>query len=195
MENRWVSIGVESIAIVFGVLLALALNNWHENRQKTEFGERNQAIMVSELRKNYDAILLSRDYHLKFLSEIIETRDAFKTGEDYSFPPYYGLQPPQTRNAGYQTAVASTVFAEMEPEASSELIFAFDTIRKVHETHASYANILPSIGDDTGRFLNLISYGFADFLYTENAALRAIAPIIDKEPPPLWTTQTDKRPY
>ena len=48
---------------------------------------------------------------------------------------------------------------------------------------------------DGNQFLEKLPIAFSGILWAEDNALRAIAPLIGREAPPYWNTETDANPY
>jgi len=64
----WPLLGIEALLIVLSVLLALALDNWREEREHRELAHRAMHSFVDEMRYNCRRILIVADYHQAVLA-------------------------------------------------------------------------------------------------------------------------------
>ncbi|MEO0422813.1 MAG: hypothetical protein AAF184_10785 [Pseudomonadota bacterium] len=186
----------EVALIVLGVLLGLWLDERREDRELAEFVTRSQEVMLAELRENFSRIEQSRAYHLSLLPAIVAARDAAlqdAAGDvPSSVPAYRGFGTPTVTRAAYETALSAAIFARVDPEESAAIAYAYEQVAAVLDTIDRYKVGLAVGGRE---FYSLVSAAFADTLYAEDAALSAIAPLIEAEVPPSWTTLIDVQPY
>ncbi|MBU1188259.1 MAG: hypothetical protein KKC01_04435 [Gammaproteobacteria bacterium] len=68
LDLPWPLLGVEALLIVLSVLLALALDNWRDEREHRELVHRAMQSFVDEMRYNCQRILVVADYHQAVLS-------------------------------------------------------------------------------------------------------------------------------
>jgi len=68
LDLPWPLLAVEALLIVLSVLLALALDNWREEREHRELAHRAMQSFVDEMRYNCHRILVVADYHQAVLS-------------------------------------------------------------------------------------------------------------------------------
>lgn len=186
----------EVALIVLGVLLGLWLDGRREDRELAQFVARSQEVMRAELRENFSRIEESRAYHLALLPALVAARDVAlqdTTGEvPRLVPNYRGFGTPTLTRAAYETALSAAIFARVDPEESAVIAYAYEQVAGVLDTIDRYKLGLAVGGRD---FYPLMSAAFADTLYAEDAALAAVAPLIDVAAPPSWTTLIDVQPY
>jgi len=183
---------LEFITIVFGVLLGLWLNGWQSNIKDQKFVDKSVSVMMDELDRNFTIVETSRKYHLRLLPELVEARDAQRNGRDVPEFEYYGFGTSQTSTAAYQTALSSGVFAKLDPEYSTKIANAYVKLSAIKETDGRYK---ASLSNSQDRFLELMPFAFSDLLYAEDAALKAISDVTNREAPKRWTEESDIRPY
>ncbi|MFK8030425.1 MAG: hypothetical protein AB8G18_09300 [Gammaproteobacteria bacterium] len=193
--SRWRKFAVEFIAITFGVVLGIWLSGLQEDRERAGMVDRMRASLLSELAVNFEEISSSRSYHLELIPGIINARNALAAGEDFQPVSYRGFGTVPNRTAAYETALATGIFADFSPEDSEEIINAYIAIEDLSKVQERYLLALTTIGSNSSRFFDLISYAFSDMLYGEDQVLTAIGLAIQKEAPPSWRTQTTPDPY
>ncbi|MEM9386208.1 MAG: hypothetical protein AAGA68_14185 [Pseudomonadota bacterium] len=190
----------EVALIVLGILLGLWLDERREDHELAEFVARSQQVMRAELRENFSRIEQSRAYHIELLPTIVAARDAARDAAAQdgpsdvpsSLPKYRGFGTPPVTRAAYETALSAALFARVDPEESAAIAYAYEQVAAVLSTIDRYKVGLAVGGRD---FYGLTSAAFADTLYAEDAALAAIAPLIDASAPPSWYTLIDVQPY
>ena len=191
--RRLATLLLEVIAIVFGVLLGLGANEWQEDRERAAFVAESREVMLDELAANYALLIRSRQYHLDLLEPIIAARNALRRGEPPPPFDYVGFRAAVTTRAAYDTALNASVFAYIDPHDAREIANAYRLIDNVKAQDDRYKLALAmSTG---GRFLEVLPLAFGDLLWSEDAALQAIAPLVGESAPPYWTDETETRPY
>ncbi|MEL7297111.1 MAG: hypothetical protein AAGJ86_05580 [Pseudomonadota bacterium] len=192
LRHSWKFIVAEMMAIIFGVFLGVWISALVEDREIEQFVERSRQVMLQELEENYTRIERAREYHLGLLPDVVAARDALLANETFEPFDYRGFGAPLVTTAAYDTALSAATFARVDPAEASRIAFAYEQIANMRSVMENYR--LAVATRDSG-FVALISTAFADSLYAEDAALRAIAAVIEKTPPPVWTSVLDVRPY
>ncbi|MEL7453852.1 MAG: hypothetical protein AAGJ50_10845 [Pseudomonadota bacterium] len=196
-KKKWLALRaprllLEIATIVFGVLLGLWLSEVQSNRQDDRFVEKSVSVMKDELARNFESLQVARKYHLELLPDLIIARDAERNSETVPELNYYGFGTAETSTAAYQTALSAGVFAKLDPEYSAKFAEAYTRLSAVSETSDRYKLSLSLRRDD---FLEIMPFAFSDLLYGEDAALQAMATLIDEDAPISWLRETEARPY
>lgn len=191
-RRNWVFIGAELLAVVFGVFLGLWANDIQQQREIDEFVGRSQNVILRELEENYERIEAARRYHIQLLPALVNARDAARENLPIEPVDYRGFGGPLVTTASYETALSAGTFARVDPEEASAIASAYERIESMHSVIADYRLALAISQRD---FFELTSMAFGDTLFAEDAALRAIAPLIGRQPPLPWTDETSAWPY
>ncbi|MEM8981385.1 MAG: hypothetical protein AAGC71_00060 [Pseudomonadota bacterium] len=184
----------EVIAIIFGVVLGIWASEWYEDHERDQFVAESQRNMLDELRANYAKLVEARQYHLDLLPKTIADRDARQQGKEPLPYAYRGFGTAKTTTAAYDTAVNATVFAYLEPDDSQAIVNAYRTIESLNAVDGRY-RLANAMAAGTGRFVDIVPIAFGDFLWAEDEAMQAIAPLIGEEAPDFWITELDETPY
>lgn len=192
LRHSWTFIAAEMLAIIFGVFLGVWISELAEDREIEQFVERSRKVMLQELEENYTRIERARDYHLGLLPGVVAARDALLADEPIEPFDYRGFGAPLVTTAAYDTALSAATFARVDPAEASQIAFAYEQIANMRAVMENYRL---AVATRESGFIPLISTAFADSLYAEDAALQAIAAVIDRTPPPIWTSVLDVRPY
>lgn len=180
---RWAHIGVEFTAIVFGVLLGLALNEWRLDVRQVHEIEAVETAILDELTENYETILQTRNYHVQQY-KAAQTRRHSSLDDGFN---YRGLMPPNTTRAALDAGVASAQFAKMDQERGRIVMRLYNEIDDIQEVHDRYANAMVLIEQKSlDDFLRQVSQAFSDMLYAEDDALVRMAVALGKTPPDAW---------
>ncbi|MEO0574074.1 MAG: hypothetical protein AAF004_01335 [Pseudomonadota bacterium] len=191
-RHTWKFIVAEMLAIVFGVFLGLWVSDMQDDSEIDEFVERSRVVILQELSDNFTRISTSRAYHLKVLPMLIAARDAMAKGERVPDAGYRGMGLAPVTKAAYDTALAAGVFTRIDPQEATAIAYAYEKIASMRGVIEDYRL---AVATNDGDFLMLVSTAFGDALYAEDAALAAIAPLVDKSAPPEWTTLVNVAPY
>ncbi len=183
----------EVALIVLGVLLGLWLDERQEDLELADFVERSRAVILAELADNVTRIEAARAYHLELLPALVQARDATRQGETVqSVSGYRGFGPPPVTRAAYETALSAATFARIDPQEAASIAYAYEQVAAVSDTINRYKLALAG---GNREFYSLMSAAFADALYAEDAALAAIAALVESTVPPAWFTVIDVQPY
>lgn len=127
----WLKLGAETFFVILGVLLALALDEWRQDR-------REQAVVVlalenirNEIRTNRPEVQRALDHHRDLLSRLEKT-------------PGMGvaLKPAMIRNNSWQAAQSSQAAARMDFSS----VAAFSKMEEIQDDYRSLlAGVMPTI--------------------------------------------------
>lgn len=115
---------VESVLIVASIILALAVDEWRENRQNEELATQSLAIFEREIRQNLARVQDAAPYHagLRDVVARMATRDASSADLRSVME---GLQPTVLLNTAWETALATGALTHMHFEVVSALSLTY----------------------------------------------------------------------
>lgn len=112
----------EIILVVIGILLALQINNWNEDKKVQETKRKTLALIKKEILANQKMIENVYGYHI-MVRDTLQHLEIPKTEEDakkqLSF--WRGLRISRLRNASFQTAVQAGTTKDIEVDLVEEL--------------------------------------------------------------------------
>jgi len=118
----------EGCLIVFSVLVALGVGEWRENRAKQALARRALNHFRVELTQNLDSVRQVVAYHQELRSKVsgfIKDPSQLEADLDYFVLlqrlAEHGLQPPDLRQAAWDTAVGAGMLALLDYEVSQRL--------------------------------------------------------------------------
>jgi len=133
----------ESALIVFSILLALAINEWKENRDNQRLASQALANFEREIQENSGRVERSFPYH-SHLSE------AFKGARSLTeVEGWHGISSPMLQDTAWQTALATNAFGQIRYETVSAL-------SRVYTSQKS----LEKVADDV--VASLVNQGLSD---------------------------------
>lgn len=139
IKIAWGKIFVESFFIVFGVLLALYLNEWRSSMQQEEVNAQALQSIANEIHFN-KTVLKQRVEYYKFISDTLETILNDKNDKTANVPGWRGLMPPLLRSSAFEASNSAQIFSRIDFAKSEKISHAY-TFQKV------FANMLDKIMD------------------------------------------------
>jgi hypothetical protein len=108
LKKNWIKYGFETLVVIIGILLALALNNWNENRLQDIKEIQYLNRLVKDIQADtiyYNERVSSSEfvinYHRNFIRTMYQTQQTFKEVEDLFSPLTWNSQHLTTQNATY----------------------------------------------------------------------------------------------
>lgn len=127
----WLKLGVETFFVVLGVLLALALDEWRQDRREQEVVVLALQNIREEIRSNRAEVQRALGHHLDLLRRLKETPDMA-----------VALRPAMVRNNAWQAAQSSQAATRMDFSA----VAAFSRMEELQEVyHRLLAGVMPNI--------------------------------------------------
>jgi hypothetical protein len=126
-------LAVETIAVVFGILLALWIDDWHQQRQQQATVEQALRAIRGEIATNQRSL---REHMAKFKPS---ADHMLKAPENRNQPPrvcpgwvgWRGLNLPTLLDAAYQTAIATQALANMRFEEAQQVAKVYGAQRSL----------------------------------------------------------------
>ena len=132
LRERWPEILIEAGSVLLAVLLAFAVDEWRDARNKRELARRAQQSILAEIRANRDELRGTFDANTRQLQSLQQTLDRFGASPDTTHASVsLGFHAAQLSDAAWETA-RTTQAAQLLP---------FDWIvevARVYETQALY---------------------------------------------------------
>jgi hypothetical protein len=116
-------VAVDSILIVFSILLALAVNAWWSGRQDRARVGQALVLLDAEIAANREQVLDLLPYHRQILGMLAELSTSGEAGsvDDLAMEGWEGFQPPRLSQAAWESTLAGGVSTLMDFETVSVL--------------------------------------------------------------------------
>jgi hypothetical protein len=125
MDFKWLLKGfVESIFVVASILLALAVDEWSQDRDFAELADQSLGIFESEIRQNTARLADLSPYH-QGIRDLLGRMNAMPPQEVDVRSIMEGLQTPMLLNAAWETALATGALNHMDFEVVSALSLTY----------------------------------------------------------------------
>ncbi|MEL7296546.1 MAG: hypothetical protein AAGJ86_02730 [Pseudomonadota bacterium] len=150
---------LELALIIVGALLALALEDWADEREKTQRARTLLQLVVAEIETNYDRLTTEIDYHrnmrLPIQQSVVELRD----NNRFALPEgWQGTRPIQLTRTAFELAVTSNALARLPAPTALEIADVYETMRRMEVTHNNNSLVtLQTDFTDGDRYLRLLS--------------------------------------
>lgn len=176
---------VESVFVVASILLALAVDEWAQNREYAELADQSLAIFEREIRQNKARIEDQAPYHLG-IRDLMSQMRSMPEARMEIVSIMEGLTPPVLLDTAWQTALATGVLTHMEFEVVSALSLTY-SIQEDFESRArsNRPRITPSQSLATGEaslqlheayeYISALSEGESELMAVYDQALEMIA--------------------
>lgn len=133
-------LGVQTFAVVFGILLALAINSWNESRHQQQRTHLAMQSILDETGTNIK-MLEQRTVFLEHMADDMKKSPSNHAGKTdrpcYTWDGWNGLRYPLVINAAYQTAISTQAMAHMpyqRAEQMEEVYSSLNLTQKVYDT-------------------------------------------------------------
>ncbi len=132
LRNSLRSAFLEAAFVVFGVVLALAANEWRQNVKAQGLADAALVTIVAELRSNQELVQASRLYHEESVTAIqVKLRSGEKViAEDF---PRGFINPAWTTDTAWGVAQETGVLADFEYETLLTLSATYDRLERYNK--------------------------------------------------------------
>jgi hypothetical protein len=125
MDAKWILKGlVESTFVVASILLALAVDEWAQNREYAELADQSLGIFEREIRQNRARLEDASPYHQGIRDLLGQMRELPQAPMDIR-SIVEGLTPPVLLNTAWETSLATGALTHMEFEVVSALSLTY----------------------------------------------------------------------
>ncbi len=155
----------ESFLITVSILVALALDEWRENRQHAEAIQQALSNFASEIQRNKARIEDTAPFNrglLEVLRNRYETKDIGSVDDYVNMVESYA--PAELRTTAWETALATGSLAEMQYDLVSVLSFTYGKQGEYQVATQSGMSGLTSLQNLAGDRLELATYNAVRYL-------------------------------
>jgi hypothetical protein len=117
---------LDALSVVFAVLVALAVDEWNEERGLREQADRARVAVISELGANREELRLGTTSSQEMLESASETLGYLRRGEELPDRPFDGSLP-DFSDAAWETARVTGIVAYMDYEWVLETARVYET--------------------------------------------------------------------
>jgi hypothetical protein len=142
LKEKLPELALESIMIVFSVLLALAASSWADTRREHTLVEQARTSFVRELESNRARVAAAMPYHRALTAAVMEV-DSVGGVRSYAdwkhrVPIWSGFAPPDLTATAWQSALTTGVLARMPYRDVAVLSNAYTLQGKLDVFNTSY---------------------------------------------------------
>lgn len=120
---------LEIFAIVVGVMLGFAVNEWRENRNNQKIVENAMESVASEFRYNHARMVESFEYYSAIVEQIDSLHQAGEPVQEMyggQIDGWRGAMPPMMRSSTYQMILTTGIFKDIPFETANALAFIYN---------------------------------------------------------------------
>ena len=150
---------LELALIIVGALLALALEDWADEREKTERARTLLQLVVAEIETNHERLTKEIDYHRAMRLPIQQTVVELRDNNRFTLPEgWQGTRPIQLTRTAFELAVTSNALARLPAPTALEIADVYETMRRMEVAHNNNSLVtLQTDFTDGDRYLRLLS--------------------------------------
>ena len=141
-RQHWIDLSVQSVMIVFSVLLALAASSWADARKQQRLGDQALLSFAHEIRANRARVAKLLPYHdsLDVAASRADSAGSVRNYADWrrAFPGWSGFEPPDLTTAAWQGALASGALSNIRYDRVASLSGVYTVQNKLDAFNASY---------------------------------------------------------
>ncbi len=121
-RHGWKRLAFEVFLLVASAMLALAVNDWNNDRERARLAHRVLEELRVEIDQNHESINGSLAYHEQMSGGFHATLDALNKGEPWEYPQgFEGLRQNLFQRAAYDSALLSQTLPHLAPGTLSAL--------------------------------------------------------------------------
>jgi len=164
--NRGLNLIREIFIVIIGVLVALAADDWQENKERDQRDAQVMNMVLAELKNNLQHIKAVGDYHQTMYAGINKSIDKLTEENVFELPEgWQDTQEITTINAAFQLALLSGTLSRIDAELAVSLSRLYDDLNGFDERRSQLAlSTLQTSFRDGTRFLTLRRVALGDEL-------------------------------
>ncbi|HEX2094784.1 MAG TPA: hypothetical protein VHG28_20435 [Longimicrobiaceae bacterium] len=148
MREKLPELALEAASVVFAVLLALAVDEWRENRSRRELAERARIAILQEVRANRAELTETRRDHVALMARLgTRTR---QPGSDSSVALEVNFSISLLTSAAWQTAQVTQAVHLLDYDWTSRVARLYELQALYNETQRRLADRITDLGDLAG---------------------------------------------
>lgn len=163
--------------IVVGALLALALEDWQEARERTERDRVMLTMVSAELSANAERLSEDSRYHNAMLAPIMQSVRRMRQEGLFGLPEgWQGVRPIILTSAAYELALQNGTLARVPAKAALQLAEAYEQLDALERSRANVQLVtLQTDFQDGPRYLRLQAEG----VRVERDGAASLAPVLE----------------
>jgi len=130
----------EAFFVVFGVVLALAANEWRQNAAATRHADEALATIEAELTTNRDLVIASREYHQGQVDLLTERMKASEPVYPREFPKGF-IFPARVSDTAWEVAKETGALANMDYET----VLALSNVYAAQDRYMNQAEMVGAL--------------------------------------------------
>lgn len=145
LRHKWPELLVEGFSVALAVLLALAVDEWRENRSNRELAELAEASIVAEVQENLRRLeegAADRDSLLAYLDASLAILESGETPEDISI----NVSPALLARTAWETAQVTRAIHFMPYDKVARIGRLYDFQRMYETSEAQLVELISSLG-------------------------------------------------
>lgn len=177
-RHGWQRLVFEVALLVASAMLALAVNDWNNDRERARLAHRVLLELKSEIEQNRQAVDGVLGYHEKMRENFRASREALAKGEAWEYPAEFeGLNQILFQRTAYDAALQSQTLPHLESPTLSALSALYTQQDEYTQNLRLYAAATLQTDDkDSRRDLRLTEYCFRQMASSE----RKLAGLLEK---------------
>lgn len=184
LQKHWIKYGLETVAIVVGILGAFMLSSWHEEKIEKEKEAMYLSSLLDDLERQLDVIQFQREFEMEMVSNCEAALHCIhKPPFDYSEYNNYA-----TKISRKSFVVNNPVFEDLKYSGNLSIISSFELRNDLLDfyQHMDYVETVFANNNSTwadGFSIDMINLAVADLSYTKDMTLATgFDFFIDSEP-------------
>lgn len=168
-RHGWKRLVFEVFLLVASAMLALAVNDWNNDRERDKLAHRVLEELKLEVAQNRESIDSTLDYHEKMTAGFHASLDALAKGETWNYPDTFeGLRQILFQRTAYDSALLSQTLPHLRPGTLSALSALYTQQEEYTQNLRLYAAAtLQSDNKDSRRDLRLTEHCFKQMAASE----------------------------
>lgn len=179
-------IGLEFVAIVFGVFLGGYLSERRSQRELDDLIARSRVAIQAEMETNYREILRSRAYQIERYDDLVALSAGRVSAQEVFAKLTKGFFTPQIQTGNYDAAVAAGLVVYFDSGEFAQISRAYSVAQLNEDMDDIYVAALVNDQSEGRRIPSIMLNAFRQFITGEDAALQVLGPLIGEEPPARW---------
>jgi len=183
-------IGLEFIAIVFGVFLGGFLAERRGERDLEDLIARSREAIQAEMVTNYNELLTARAYHLEQFASSVEVVQGRLDPQSFYEGMTRGFSLPQIQTGAYDAAIAAGLVVYFDAAEFAQISRAYSVAQLSNGSEQAYIQALvTSDSQDPTRPVMIMNSAFRQFLTADDAGVQVLAPLVGEEAPDYWSVE------
>lgn len=180
----------EVFIVIIGALVALAADDWQEERERDERDQQVLSMVLSEIKTNLDNIKSSGSYHEDMLKKLNESIDILSNEDRFVTPEgWQDTSEIPTLTAAFQLALLSGTLSRIDADLALIISTLYDEIESfdIQRTQIGLSTLQTGFRDGT-RYFRLKRVGF----FAEIEYKKKLQPLLEQAVSQMRSLQLEK---